>query len=1271
MRRYFRQTLVVRILLACLLFAAMGSGARAANSVPAAKPFDAVPALHLVSKPSAEIDLADLFEVPGVLLRFSAESGTMDVATVAVVDEHTLRLTALKPGTTDIRVTATDTNGNFSEISFPVQVAGRLQTVSFLHNYASFVSWVPGGVRGLLEAISSVGLPVEFVLESGPAVIAGDMLTFTGLGHVVVAARQPGDADTAPAQPVYLNFHVKKGYQHADFGDLPREMRVNAPTFKAFATTDSGLPVTLRVSGPATLEEDGETITLTGKEGTVFILPENEGNEFYQPINSQGEAHSIVVSRLPHILDLPTIPDGPIDPTLTPIPLAAVSDSGLPVRYTIDSGPAELTEDGAALIVTGVGIVTVSAHQTGNQLFAPAVATISFSVTKRTQQIDFPEIADQVFRSKQPADNSLTLEAEASSGLPVEFTLRWGDGKIDGDTLSISRQSRFTVRARQPGNAFFEPAEEVEREFVARSDARIVFDAWYENGEYTRVAGLPAVIAPGSRRPFIVRAESDDLESTDIELELLSDTAYSTPYYDTSGWGVIIIGAGTPQNNPARVNPTGATGPITLRAYHTLEPDLFLEPSETFTVHVGRTQTIRFDQPKPMPLAQSGIVVRPTSNSKLPVALEVVSGPATVTPNPGGGYRINASGSGLVVLRATQPGRGAFAPAQPVEREWLVLGGTEQTLSFVLPATATYGDATLALAASSDLSTAEAPLPIRFSVVSGPGVISDSGDRVRLTGAGDLVLRATQPGGGGVTPTSTTRTVRVGKAPLRVSAVSADRLVGTPDFALELAYSGFINGDRDYGLDAPPRARTTATPKSPAGEYPIQVITGKDDNYEFIHVASEELLTLYSFGGTYEGLDASIATGATEEPSKVFVSLSPRDDTFTGTLFEAAQGKIVPFKGRLDSDLLGLGLTNSMEISGSAKLPETDRYGYSRTIWFTVSENGTLSGYFDSHHGNYAAFEGRHLFNGNDAPWRGAYTGLLLNRGDRNAAYDPLGVGWATAAIDARARIKLNGRLADDTPLTASLVADDRGTFRLLHNPYGKRPYSHFGGEFTLIALDEPALAGRYHLPIREEVNIVWRKDTSSANRKPDAFFPFGIGQLTLRLALSPWIPPVTKGPAATRVTLAQHLGTAADNTTAGDLAVSYGEGDLGARTTQLPTVVKLAANNNVLPPEPNSTSWALKLTDPKTGRFEGSFVLEDMISAPTVTNPGAMRAHKRQVKFRGVLRQPSGTENEPGLLGAGYLLLPPLPGAMIEIDETLKPAWAESHEFRLEPAAE
>ena len=59
-----------------------------------------------------------------------------------------------------------------------------------------------------LSATASSGLPVSFVLLSGPASLNGSQLTLTGPGAVVVEAIQAGNSQWLPATPVSATVQV-------------------------------------------------------------------------------------------------------------------------------------------------------------------------------------------------------------------------------------------------------------------------------------------------------------------------------------------------------------------------------------------------------------------------------------------------------------------------------------------------------------------------------------------------------------------------------------------------------------------------------------------------------------------------------------------------------------------------------------------------------------------------------------------------------------------------------------------------------------------------------------------------------------------------------------------------------------------------------------------------------------------------------------------------------------------------------------------------------
>lgn len=76
-------------------------------------------------------------------------------------------------------------------------------------------------------------------------------------------------------------------------------------------------------------------------------------------------------------------------------------------------------------------------------------------------------------------------------------------------------------------------------------------------------------------------------------------------------------------------------------------------------------------------------------------------------------------------------------------------------------------------------------------------------------------------------------TLTITKAPLSVTAVSNTRIYGDENPQIELAYTGFRNGDKTNSITSAPSIRTEATALSPVGTYALTPEGGVAANYEF------------------------------------------------------------------------------------------------------------------------------------------------------------------------------------------------------------------------------------------------------------------------------------------------------------------------------------------------------------------------------------------------------------------------------------------------------
>jgi hypothetical protein len=157
--------------------------------------------------------------------------------------------------------------------------------------------------------------------------------------------------------------------------------------------------------------------------------------------------------------------------------LTATASSGLQVIYT-SSDPAVASIDGETVTLHKAGTVTVTAIQPGNDRYfeAPAIKqklTVNddTNINKKDQTVTF----ELSVTSLNYAQKTLTLEATATSGLPVTFDSNHEFVRITGNTLEllykgVHYNDNATITASQPGN------EEYNAASIVSQTLRVVHD---------------------------------------------------------------------------------------------------------------------------------------------------------------------------------------------------------------------------------------------------------------------------------------------------------------------------------------------------------------------------------------------------------------------------------------------------------------------------------------------------------------------------------------------------------------------------------------------------------------------------------------------------------------------------------------------------------------------------------------------------------------------------------------------------------------------------
>jgi alpha-tubulin suppressor-like RCC1 family protein len=501
-----------------------------------------------------------------------------------------------------------------------------------------------------------------------------------------------------------------------------------------------------------------------------------------------------------------------------PIALTASASSGLPVSFSIVSGPA--TVSGSVLTITGGGSITVRASQAGDAQYAAAPdVDRTFSVAKASQTISFAALPNVT-----GAASPITLTASATSGLVVSLTVLSGPATVSGKVLTLTGAGTVTVRASQAGDNGYLAAANVDRSFsVTKASQTITFGQLPDitatgpplTLSATASSGLPvtfdlvppppntvpiatlngSVLTPiGAGLVTVVAAQDGNAlyNAASFVFRGLLITkgtqvvSFSAPTIRPATGGAFAVAATSSANLPltlsiqsgpatisgSTITPTGG-GTVVIDAAN---PGNTLWDAVDSTVSVVLTksdQAITFDPLPDITLANPAIILHATASSALPITFTVTSGVATIS-----GSTVFASAAGPVTVRASQPGDPFYNAAPPVDRSFTASKIPQAITCSPVP-DQTFGAAPVPLDATSSLGR-----PVDFTVVSGPGTIT-FGHFVTLLAAGTIDVRASSAGDGSVEAASTDCVINVAKAAQTITfGPIADRQFSRTAFAL-------------------------------------------------------------------------------------------------------------------------------------------------------------------------------------------------------------------------------------------------------------------------------------------------------------------------------------------------------------------------------------------------------------------------------------------------------------------------------------------------------
>ncbi len=536
----------------------------------------------------------------GGTLTYTLNSGSLPTGLGLNAGTGAVTGTTTAVGAFNFSIKAADAFGDSATSSYTITVNPATPVLAF----TAIPSHTYGDAPFTVSATSASGGAVTYSVTSGPATIAGNTVTLTGVGTVVLGASQVATTNYTAATAT-ISFTVNPETPTLTFASIPTHTFGDSP-FTVSATSASSGAVTYSVtSGPATIAAN--TVTLTGA-GTVVLGASQAASGNYGTATA-----SISFAVNP---EAPTLAFAAIPTHIygdAPFTVSATSASSGAVTYSVTSGPATIA--GNTVTLTGVGTVVLGASQAATANFTSATATTSFTINQGTPTLTFAAIPTHTY-----GDAPFTVSASSASNGAVTYSVTSGPATIAGNSVTITGVGTVALGASQVATADYTAAT-ASTSFTVNAEAPTLTFAAIPTHTY-------------GDAPFTVSATS--ASSGAVTYSVTSGPASIVGNTVTiTGVGTVGLGA----SQAATADYTAATASI------------------SFTVN-PETPTLTFAAIPTHTFGDSPFTVSATSASSGAVTYSVTSGPATIAGNS-----VTLTGPGTVVLGASQAATADYTTA--------------------------------------------------------------------------------------------------------------------------------------------------------------------------------------------------------------------------------------------------------------------------------------------------------------------------------------------------------------------------------------------------------------------------------------------------------------------------------------------------------------------------------------------------------------------------------------------------------------------------------
>jgi len=515
---------------------------------------------------------------------------------------------------------AVDADGNvyvddsFDHAIRKIDIAGIVSTVAGIADPNATPPAVPSG--GGPATGNPLNLPSTIVFDTQ------DNLYIADNGYNIVW-------NVGPAQPQSITFPKLDSPVTYGAGQIPLD-----------ATATSGLAVQYSVTGPALVSGTGSTaeLNVTGA-GTVTVTASQPGNAEYASAVPISQTVTVNKALLTVTAIDATKTHGQPNPTFTAAYNGFVNGD---TQTNAISGQPVITTTATTNSGSGTYPLTISQGTLASSNYSFTFVNGTFTITGATSQsITFPPLASVTYGQK----TTVTLNASASSGLPVQYAVLSGPGNISGSTLTITGGGTIVISASQTGNNTYAGATSVSQSLIV-NPAPLTITAPALSYPYGTAID-PTMFPPPVISGFIGSDNASLVSGNAVYTTNASGTPHGGTYSLTVAQGMLAL---VPQ---AAANYTLA---------HFVSGSLTITPAP---------QTI---STLPLPAVSYNTLysVTASASSGLPVTvtatgpLAIYGGNVTAPGAGNNGVQFYANGVGPASLILTQTGTSDYALATPV-----------------------------------------------------------------------------------------------------------------------------------------------------------------------------------------------------------------------------------------------------------------------------------------------------------------------------------------------------------------------------------------------------------------------------------------------------------------------------------------------------------------------------------------------------------------------------------------------------------------------------